>query len=70
MKFWQVAVIVAAALLLSVVALRWMPTALVASGNSEWFGVVLFGFIVVPGLITAGIIYGVWRLGSRGNFNL
>ena len=70
MKFWQIAVIAAAVLLLSVVALRWMPTALAASGNSEWFGVVLFGFIVVPGLITAGIIYGVWRLGSRGNFNL
>lgn len=70
MKFWQIAVIAIAILLLSVVVLRWMPSALAASGNSEWLGVILFGFIVVPGLITAGVIYGVWRLGSHGNFNL
>lgn len=70
MKFWQIAVVAIAILLLSVIVLRWMPAALSASGDSEWLGVVLFGFIVVPGVITAGVIYGVWRLGRHGNFNL
>ena len=69
MKFWQIAVIAIAILLLSVVVLRWMPSVLSASGDSGWLGVILYGFIVVPGLITVGIICGVWRLGSHGNFN-
>ncbi len=69
MKFWQIAVIAVAILSLSVIAIRWMPAALSASADSEWLGVVLFGFIIGPGIVTAGIIYGVWKLGSRGNPN-
>ena len=68
MKFWQIAVIVAAILSLSVIALRLMPAALSASKDSEWLGVVLFGFIIGPGLITVGIIYGVWKLGGSDDF--
>ncbi len=34
MKFWQIAVIAIAILLLSVVVLRWMPSVLSASGDS------------------------------------
>ena len=67
MKLWQIAVIAVALALLSVVTLRWMPSALSAAMNSEWLAVVIFGFIVVPGAITVSIIYGVWRLGNRGN---
>ena len=67
MRFWQVSVIAAALILLSIVTLRWMPTALSATMESEWLAVVIFAFIIGPGAITAGIIYGVWRLGSRGN---
>lgn len=67
MKFWQIAVIAIAILLLGVVVMRWMPAALVAAGDSEWLGVVLFGFIIGPGLLTVGIVYGVWRLGDCGN---
>ena len=69
MKFWQIAVIAIAVILLGVVVIRWMPAALAASGDSEWLGVVLFGFIIGLGLITVGIVYGVWKLGSRGNPN-
>ena len=65
MKFWQIAVIIVAIILLSVVALRLMPTAFSAARDSEWLAVVIFGFMVGPGLITAGIIYGVWKLGNR-----
>ena len=68
MKFWQIAVIAIAVLLLGVITIRWMPAALAASRDSEWLGVVLFGFIVGPGLITVGIIYGVWKLGGSGDF--
>ena len=69
MKFWQIAVIAVAILLLGVVVIRWMPAAIVAAEDSEWLGVVLFGFIIIPGLITVGIVYGVWKLGDRGNPN-
>ncbi len=69
MKFWQIAVIAIAILSLSVIVLRWVPAALLALGDSEWLGVVLFGFIIGPGLVTVGIIYGVWKLGSRGSPN-
>ena len=66
MKFWQYALIATAILLMSVIVIRWMPTTLVALADSEWLGVVLFGFVIGPGLLTIGIIYGVWKLGSRG----
>ena len=67
MKPWQIAVIAVALTLLSVVTLRWMPSALSAAMESEWLAVVIFGFIVIPGTITVSIIYGVWKLGNRGN---
>ena len=67
MKPWQIAVIAVALTLLSVVTLRWMPSALSATMESEWLAVVIFGFIVIPGTITVSIIYGVWKLGNRGN---
>ena len=67
MKFWQVAVIALGLVLLSVGTLRWMPSAVSAAMESEWLAVVIFGFIVIPGAITVSIIYGVWRLGNRGN---
>ena len=66
MKPWQYVLIATAILLMSVIVMRWMPTTLVALADSEWFGVVLFGFVIGPGLLTVGIIYGVWKLGSRG----
>ena len=67
MKPWQIAVIAVALTLLSVVTLRWMPSALSAAMESEWLAVVIFGFIVIPGTITVSIIYGVWKLGNRAN---
>ena len=67
MKFWQIAVIAVAIILLGVVVMRWMPAAIVATEYSEWLGVVLFGFVIGPGLITVGIVYVVWKLGDRGN---
>ena len=66
MKPWQYVLIATAILLMSVIVIRWMPTTLVALADSEWLGVVFFGFIIGPGLLTVGIIYGVWKLGSRG----
>ncbi len=66
MKPWQYVLIATAILLMSVIVMRWMPPALVALADSEWLGVVLFGFVIGPGLLTVGIIYGVWKLGSRG----
>ena len=67
MKSWQVAVIILGLALLSVVTLRWMPSAISASMESEWLAVVIFGFIFIPGVITVSLIYGVWKLGNRGN---
>ena len=66
MKFWQIAVIAVAILLLGVVVVWLMQAALVAAEDSVRLGVVLFSLINVPGLITFGIVYGVWRLGDRG----
>ena len=67
MKSWQVAVIILGLALLSVGTLRLMPSAISASRESEWLAVVIFGFIVVPGAITVSIMWGVWKLGNRGN---
>ena len=67
MKFWQVAVIILGLALLSVVTLRYMPSAVSAAMESEWLAVVIFGFIVIPGAITASLIYVVWRLGNGVN---
>ena len=67
MKSWQVAVIILGLALLSVATLRLMPSAISAAMESEWLAVVIFGFIVIPGTITVSIIWGVWKLGNRGN---
>ena len=67
MTFWQVAVIVLALGLVSVITLRFMPSAVSAAMDSEWLAVVIFGFIAVPTMITVSIAYGVWKLGNRGN---
>ena len=67
MKSWQVYVIILGLALLSVVTLRWMPSAISAAMESEWLAVVILGFIVILGGITVSIIYGVWKLGNRGN---
>lgn len=66
MKFWQIAVVSTAIIILSVVALRWMPEAFSAVKHSEWLAAVIFGFFVGTAAITAGIIFGVWKLGDRG----
>ena len=74
MKSWQFSVLTLGLALLSVVTLRWMPSAISASMESEWLAVVIFGFVVIPGTITVivisitvSLIYGVWKLGNRGN---
>lgn len=69
MKPWQIAVIAIAILLMGAGAIHWMPPALesMAANSSEWLGVALYLFIVGPGLITAGLVYGVWKLGQRRN---
>ena len=66
MKFWQISVIIAALILLSVLALRWMPTAFLAVSDSEWLAAVIFGFFFGGAAISGGIVYGVWWLGDRG----
>lgn len=70
MKFWQIAVIVIALVLITVVELRLMPEALSGARNSEWLGVVVFGFMLGQMAITAGVIYGVWKLGGSSLDNL
>ena len=67
MKSWQVDMIALGLALLLVVTLWWMPSAISASMESEWLAVVIFGFIVIPGAIAVSLIYGVWKLGNRGN---
>ena len=67
MRFWQVAVIILGLALLSVVTVRYMPSAVSAAMESEWLAVVILWFIVIPCAITASLIYGVWRLCNRGN---
>ena len=67
MKSWQVDMIALGLALLLVVTLWLMPSAISAAMESEWLAVVIFGFIVIPGAITVSLIYGVWKLGNRGN---
>ena len=67
MKSWQVDMIALGLALLLVVTLWWMPSAISAAMESEWLAVVIFGFIVIPGAVTVSLIYGVWKLGNRGN---
>ena len=66
MKFWQVAVIAISLMLLSVLALSWMPEAFLAVSDSEWLSAVIFGFFFGGAAISGGIVYGVWWLGDRG----
>ena len=66
MRFWQIFVIAMALILLSVVALRWMPAAFSSVSDSEWLAAVIFGFFFGGAAISGGIVYGVWWLGDRG----
>lgn len=49
MKFWQIAVIAVAIILLGVVVMRWMPAAIVATEYSEWLGVCFSGSLSARG---------------------
>ena len=68
MKIWQLAVIAAAVLLIGVGVVWWMPKAMVSASDSPWLGVVLFGFMVVPPLLTVGVVLAVDRLGRSRVF--
>ena len=65
MKFWQIAVIGAGLILLLAATLWTMPPAMSATRGSQWFAAVIFGYFLANGAASAGIIYGVWRLGYR-----
>ena len=65
MKFWQIAVVVIALTLVSVLALRWMPTVFSLAQATGWGAAALFLFFMCGAAASAGIIYGVWQLGNR-----
>ena len=65
MKFWQIAVIGTGLILLLAATLWTMPPVMSATRGSQWFVAVIFGYFFGNGAASAGIIYGVWRLGDR-----
>ena len=65
MKFWQIAVVVIALTLVSVLALRWMPAIFSLAQATGWGAAALFLFFICGAATSAGIIYGVWKLGDR-----
>ena len=65
MKFWQIAVIAVTLTLASVVALRLMPPVFALALDTGWGAAALFLFFICGATVSAGVIYGVWRLGNN-----
>ena len=59
MKFWQIAVVVIALTLVSVLALRWMPAVFSLAQQTGWGAAAPFLFFMCGAAVSAGIIYGV-----------
>ena len=66
LNLWQqIAIAGIALVLLIIVATSLGPPLFEVAGESRWLAMVVLGYFATGALITAGIVYGVWRLGDN-----
>lgn len=66
LNLWQQIAIGGIALFLFIVVASWLgPYVFAAARDSRWLAMVVLGYFAVGALITAGIAYGVLRLGDN-----
>ena len=66
LNLWQQIAMGGIAWVLLTILAAWLaPSVFGAAKDSRWLAMVVFGYFAIGGLITAGIAYGVLRLGDN-----
>lgn len=66
LNLWQqIAMGGIALVLLTVVAMWQAPNVFAAAQKAGWLPAAMWGYLAIGGLLSAGIVYGVWWLGDN-----
>lgn len=65
LNMWQQIAMGGIAWVLLTILATWLaPSVFAFAQDSRWLAMVVFGYFAIGALLTAGIVYGVWRLGD------
>ena len=68
LNLWQQVTIGAIALILLTIVAMWQADNLLIPAQKAglpWFTIAMWGYLAVGGLLSAGIVYGLWWLGDH-----
>ena len=66
LNLWQQIAIGGIAILLLITVATWLgPPLFKATNDSQWLVMVILAYFATGGLITSGIVYGLWLLGDN-----